>query len=56
MTADKKIVKEFSSAKQLTDLHSSSLSQWLIERFILSGGLDAHMKKLALNTWSGGIL
>lgn len=46
MIADKRIVREFSSAKQLMDLHSGSLSQWLVERFILSGGFDAHMKKI----------
>jgi DNA-binding transcriptional MocR family regulator len=46
MIADKRIVREFSSAKQLMDLHSGSLSQWLVERFVLSGGLDAHMKKI----------
>jgi DNA-binding transcriptional MocR family regulator len=46
VVADRKIIREFSSAKQLMDLHSSSLSQWLVERFIVSGGLDAHMKKI----------
>ncbi|NLT15443.1 MAG: PLP-dependent aminotransferase family protein [Clostridiales bacterium] len=48
IAADKRIIREFSACKQLTDLHSGSLSQWLVERFILSGGLDAHMKKICV--------
>lgn len=48
LAADKRIIKVFSDAKQLMDLHSSSLSQWMIERFVLSGGLDAHMKKVCV--------
>jgi DNA-binding transcriptional MocR family regulator len=46
MMADKRIIRAFSSAKQLMDLHSGSLSQWLAERFILSGGFDMHMKRI----------
>lgn len=46
MVADRRIIKAAASAKQLMDLHSSSLSQWLVERFILSGGLDAHISKM----------
>ncbi len=48
LAADKRIIKAFSSSKQLMDLHSSSLSQWLIERFVLSGGLGTHMKAICL--------
>lgn len=47
MVADRRIVKAFSNAKQLADLHSSSLSQWLVERFVSSGGLENHMKKMS---------
>jgi len=43
MTAHKKIIKEFASAKQLMDLHSNSLSQWIVERFIENGSLEAHL-------------
>ena len=43
MAAHKKMVKEFASAKQLMDLHSNSLSQWIVERFIESGSLESHL-------------
>lgn len=46
MTANKKVVYKFASAKQIMDLHSSSLSQWIVERFITSGGLDLHIPKV----------
>ena len=46
MVAHKKVVKKFAAAKQIMDLHSSSLSQWIIERFITSGGLDSHIPRL----------
>ncbi len=45
MVAHKKIIKEFASAKQLIDLHSNSLSQWIVERFIENGSLEAHLVK-----------
>ncbi len=48
LTADKRIIKEFSMAKQLMDLHSSSLAQWIIERFVVSGGLDTHLKRVCV--------
>lgn len=46
MVADKKVIQRFSAAKQVMDLHSSSLSQWMIERFITTGGLDQHIPKV----------
>lgn len=46
MVANKKVVKKFASVKQVVDLHSSSLSQWIIERFMEDGGLSAHMPKI----------
>lgn len=46
IVAHKNIVNRFSSAKQLTDLHSSSLSQWIIQRFIESGSLETHLMKI----------
>jgi DNA-binding transcriptional MocR family regulator len=45
MTAHKKIIKRCSAVKQIMDLHSSSLSQWIIERFVTSGDFDAHIVK-----------
>jgi DNA-binding transcriptional MocR family regulator len=46
IAADRKIIGPFAAAKQLTDLHSSSLSQWMIERFVVSGGMEAHLKRI----------
>lgn len=46
MIAHKKVVERFSAVKQVTDLHSSSLSQTIIERFILSGAIDKHISKI----------
>ena len=46
MVAHKKVVKKFAAVKQLMDLHSNSLSQWIIERFISNGSLDSHMAKI----------
>ncbi|MEL7564852.1 MAG: PLP-dependent aminotransferase family protein [Dehalobacterium sp.] len=46
LVAHHKVVKKFAAAKQIMDLHSSSLSQWIVERFITSGGLDAHIPKV----------
>lgn len=46
LVAHKKIIKEFSMAKQLIDLHPSSLSQWIVERFIKDGSLEAHLEKI----------
>lgn len=46
MVAHRKVVKKFAGVKQVMDLHSSSLSQWLIDRFISSGGLDEYIPKV----------
>ena len=46
IVANKKVIREFASAKQLMDLHSSSLSQWIIERYLVSGAFDIHLKKI----------
>lgn len=46
MVAHRKAVKKFTESKQIMDLHSSSLSQWVVERFITSGGLDAYIPKV----------
>lgn len=46
MVAPKPIIYQFTMFKQLQDLHSNSLSQWIVERFLLSGKYDEHVKKL----------
>jgi DNA-binding transcriptional MocR family regulator len=46
MVAHKKVVSRFAAVKQITDLHSSSLSQTIIERFILNGGIEKHLSKI----------
>jgi len=46
LVAPKAVVKKFAAAKQIMDLHSSSLSQWIIERFITNGGLERHVDKI----------
>lgn len=46
MVADRAVINQFSLIKQMTDLHSNSLSQWLVERFIKSGNWDRHIQKL----------
>jgi len=46
MVAHKKIVAKFAAVKQIMDLHSSSLSQTIIEKFILSGGIEKHISKI----------
>ncbi|AGL00093.1 transcriptional regulator with HTH domain and aminotransferase domain [Desulfoscipio gibsoniae DSM 7213] len=46
IVAHKKVVKKFAAAKQIMDLHSNSLSQWIIERFITSGSFASHIHKV----------
>ncbi|MEG6521038.1 MocR-like pyridoxine biosynthesis transcription factor PdxR [Desulfotomaculum sp. 1211_IL3151] len=46
LVANKKVVQKFSAAKQLIDLHSNSLSQWIVERFIVNGSLETHIPKV----------
>lgn len=46
MVAHKKIINKFAAVKQIMDLHSSSLSQWIIERFITNGSLEKHLTKV----------
>jgi len=46
MAANKKAVKRFAAAKQIMDLHASSVSQCIVERFILNGGLDRHIPNI----------
>lgn len=46
MVAHKKAVKKFAAAKQIMDLHSSSLSQWIVERFVTNGGLKRHIPEI----------
>ena len=46
MVAHKKVVTRFAAVKQMVDLHSSSLSQWIIERFIAQSGFQPHIIKI----------
>lgn len=46
MTAHPKLIQRCSDVKQIVDLHSNSLSQWLIERFITSGEFEAHLARV----------
>lgn len=46
MVGHKKVIKKFAAAKQIMDLHSSSLSQWIVERFITSGFFKPHIHKI----------
>jgi 2-aminoadipate transaminase len=46
MVAHKKIIGNFVSARQLMDLHPSSLSQWIVERFIEKGQLESHLARV----------
>ena len=46
IAAPKSMIVQFTKVKQMTDLHADSLSQWIIHRFLHSGALDAHMKRI----------
>ncbi len=46
ITAHKRVIQKFSAAKQIVDLHSSSLSQWIVERFIKNGSFDTHLNTI----------
>lgn len=46
LVAPKPVVTQFGNIKQLCDLHANSISQWIVDRFLSSGNLDAHIKRL----------
>lgn len=46
MSAPKPIIHQFTMIKQLQDLHANSISQWIVERFLRSGGFEAHVKRI----------
>ena len=46
MAAPKPIIHRFAMFKQLQDLHANSISQWIVERFLVSGRFEGHVKKL----------
>ncbi|SMC90040.1 PLP-dependent aminotransferase family protein [Papillibacter cinnamivorans] len=46
INAPKPMVVQFTKVKQMTDLHADSLSQWIIHRYLRSGGLDAHLSRI----------
>jgi DNA-binding transcriptional MocR family regulator len=46
IAAHKRIIRNFTSARQLMDIHPSSLSQWIVERFIEKGMLESHLARV----------
>ncbi|MDP4091915.1 MAG: PLP-dependent aminotransferase family protein [Bacillota bacterium] len=46
MTAPIPVINQFTMIKQLTDLHANSISQWMVDRFLSSGKLEAHINKI----------
>ena len=46
IVAHEKIIKRCAAVKQIMDLHSNTLSQWIIERFINKGAFEIHMLKI----------
>ncbi len=44
LVAHRQVVHRCAQLKQIMDLHTSSLTQWIIERFITGGGFDAHVQ------------
>ncbi|TYQ14856.1 UNVERIFIED_CONTAM: DNA-binding transcriptional MocR family regulator [Acetivibrio alkalicellulosi] len=46
MVAPKPVINQFAMAKQMADLHANSISQWIVDRFLSSGSLDQHIKKI----------
>ena len=46
MAAPKPIINRFAMLKQLQDLHANSISQWIVERFLMSGRFEGHVKRL----------
>ncbi len=45
MVAPKAVIQQFIKLKQISDLHTSSLPQWIIDRFIFEGHYQAHIHK-----------
>lgn len=46
LVAPRPVVNQFTMAKQMSDLHANSISQWIVDRFLYSGKLDVHVKKI----------
>lgn len=44
IAAPRAVVRRLALAKQAMDLHSSTLGQWLIDRFLREGGLERHLR------------
>ncbi len=47
--ANKKLICQLSNIRQLMDLHSSCISQQIVERFIVSGEMDKYLKVICSN-------
>lgn len=46
MAAPKQVIRQYTLAKQMADLHANSISQWLIESFLRKGLLQEHLNKI----------
>lgn len=46
MAAPAVLARQLAMAKQLTDLHTNTMSQWIIDEFCRRGLLDGHLKKI----------
>jgi DNA-binding transcriptional MocR family regulator len=46
LMAPRPLVRQLALAKQAVDLHSNTLGQWLLDRFLREGRLDAHLRTL----------
>lgn len=46
LTAPKRVINMFTMIKQMEDLHTNSLSQYLIDEFLRNGFLEEHLKKV----------
>lgn len=44
IAAPRPVIRRLALAKQSVDLHSSTLGQWLIDRFVRQGGLERHLR------------
>lgn len=46
LAAPRQVIRQFALAKQTEDLHAGTLGQYVLERLVRSGRLDAHIEKM----------
>ena len=46
IAAPRPVIRRLALVKQSIDLHSSTLGQWLVDRFLRQGGLDRHLRRV----------